>query len=304
MQPAGWVTSGLTTPNGSTSASCSSASSIMSCSRIWRSTTLRRSLAASGLVTGSVAAVERTMPASSAACGTVSWSAVVLKYVRAAAGDPGRAVAEGHDVQVAGEDLLLAQAALQLQRDLGLLQLPRRGLLGRLEPLGLGFGRHVEQVVLDVLLGEGGRALHHVSRRRVGDHRAHRALPVHALVLVEPAVLDRHDRRLHGRRDLPRPQHLPVLGRIEEPGDRVPALVGHRAGLRQRPVDQLGRHAVHAVADGDRRRAQRRRGREHHARRHHPGGQAQRSQQRDRSAHRHSRNWAANSDREPMPSLA
>ena len=79
MHPAGWVTSGLTTPNGSASAACICASSIMSCSRICRITTLRRSLAASGLVTGSVAAVERTMPASSAACGTVSWSAVVLK---------------------------------------------------------------------------------------------------------------------------------------------------------------------------------------------------------------------------------
>ena len=79
MQPAGWVTNGLTTPSGSASAACICASSIICCSRICRMTTLRRSRAASGLVTGSVAVVERTMPASSAACGTVSWSAVVLK---------------------------------------------------------------------------------------------------------------------------------------------------------------------------------------------------------------------------------
>ena len=79
MHPAGWVTSGLTTPSGWVSAEIRSASVIICCSRIWRSTTLRRSRAASGLVTGSVAVADRTIPASRAACGSVSWSALVLK---------------------------------------------------------------------------------------------------------------------------------------------------------------------------------------------------------------------------------
>ena len=51
-------------------------------------TTLRRSSAACGFVTGSVAAMLRTMPANNAAWATVSLSGVVLKYVRAAAATP------------------------------------------------------------------------------------------------------------------------------------------------------------------------------------------------------------------------
>ena len=69
---------------------------------------------------------------------------------------------------------------------------------------------HVQQVVLHVLLGQRRGALHHVTRRRVRHHRPDRALPVHPLMLVEPAVLDRHDRRLHRRRD--------PVGRHRRPG--------------------------------------------------------------------------------------
>ena len=79
IHPAGCLTRGVTTPNGSAKAACICASSIICCSRICRITTLRRSRAASGLVTGSDAVVERTIPANNADCGTVSWSAVVLK---------------------------------------------------------------------------------------------------------------------------------------------------------------------------------------------------------------------------------
>ena len=44
--------------------------------------------AACGFATGSNCVVERTIPANMADCGTVNWSAVVLKYVRAAAEIP------------------------------------------------------------------------------------------------------------------------------------------------------------------------------------------------------------------------
>lgn len=88
IQPLGWVLSGLTMPSGARRASCACASVIICWSRIWLMTRLRRSRAASGLVTGSNDDVLRTIPASSAAWGTVSLSGVVLKYVLAAAFTP------------------------------------------------------------------------------------------------------------------------------------------------------------------------------------------------------------------------
>ena len=161
-------------------------------------------------------------------------------------GHPVGAVAPEHDVEVAVEDLLLAQRPLELQRDPRLPQLPRRGLLGGLEPLGLGPRRHVQQVVLHVLLGQRRGALHHVTRRRVRHHRAERALPVHPLMLVEPAVLDRHDRRLHRGRDLVGRHRVTVL--VEQVRDRRPRRVRDRRRLRQLPRRQVRGHAVHAVA--------------------------------------------------------
>jgi hypothetical protein len=78
----------VTTPSGAASAACICVSSIICWSRICWMTMLRRSSAAAGFVTGSNAVVLFTMPASSAAWGTVSLSGVVSKYVRAAEAIP------------------------------------------------------------------------------------------------------------------------------------------------------------------------------------------------------------------------
>ena len=79
MQPLGWVTSGLTTPSGAATELRRWVSSIICWSPISWMTTLRRASEASALVTGSYAVVLRTIPASMAACDTVSFAAVVLK---------------------------------------------------------------------------------------------------------------------------------------------------------------------------------------------------------------------------------
>ena len=88
MQPFFRAPSGFAIPNGCAVAAFACAASIIPCSAICAMTRLRRSNAASGCATGSNWVVDRTIPASIAACGTVSWSAVVLKYVRAAAEIP------------------------------------------------------------------------------------------------------------------------------------------------------------------------------------------------------------------------
>jgi hypothetical protein len=79
MQPFGIRTSGSAMPSGAAVAWRAWASSIMPCWRICSITRLRRWVAVSGFCTGSNWVVERTMPASNAACGTVSLSGVVLK---------------------------------------------------------------------------------------------------------------------------------------------------------------------------------------------------------------------------------
>ena len=72
MHPFLRVPSGVTMPSGSASACSAWSWSIIPCSCIWVITRLRRSSAACGFATGSNCVVERTIPASSAACGTVS----------------------------------------------------------------------------------------------------------------------------------------------------------------------------------------------------------------------------------------
>ncbi len=79
IHPLRRVPNGFAIPNGWASACWACAASIIPCSCIWMITRLRRSNAAAGLATGSNWVVERTIPASNAACATLSWSAVVLK---------------------------------------------------------------------------------------------------------------------------------------------------------------------------------------------------------------------------------
>src|SRR5690606_16703218 len=126
-------------------------------------------------------------------------------------------------------------------------QLPGRGLLD-----GLGLldrvvpGDHVHQVVLDVLLGEGGTALGDLPRGLVGDGGAHGAGPVDAVVVEEPAVFDGDDRRLHGVGDLVWGGWRAVLG--VQVGDRVPVHVRDRGHVRGVLGDHLRGGGVHRVA--------------------------------------------------------
>ena len=199
-------------------------------------------------------------------------------------GDPGGPVAERHDVQIAGEDLVLGQRPLHLQRDLRLFQLARRGLLGGLEPLGLGLRRDVEEIVLDVLLGQRGRTLHHITGRGVGHQRPDRALPVHPVVLIETPILDRHDRGLHRRRDVIRRDHLTVLVRLEKPGDRDTRRIRHRGRQRQRTIHHIGRHRGHRVARIIGHQTRPDHSRERDTRHQHTPHQAQTKQESDRPA--------------------
>ena len=115
--------------------------------------------------------------------------------------DPVGALAVVHEVQVAGEDLGLRVLLLQGQCEPGFPQLAADAGLGGLQALR-GRGRRLEQGLLHQLLGDRGPALHHLA----GDHVAHQgpcgALDVHAVVLVEPRVLDVDQRLLHDRGDL------------------------------------------------------------------------------------------------------
>ncbi len=78
----------LSTPSGAAVAAVAAAGSISPWPRIWAITTLRRPVAATGCWIGSNWVGLCTIPASRAASGTVSRSAVVSKYVRAAAATP------------------------------------------------------------------------------------------------------------------------------------------------------------------------------------------------------------------------
>ena len=109
-------------------------------------------------------------------------------------------VAEVDAVQVLGQHLLLGPLALQVVGQRGLAQLLEHG------PLGLGGQR-----VLHELLGDGGAALHGAAAQHVLGQGAGDALVVHALVLVEAAVLDGDHRVLHVGGDVGVLDQDPVL---------------------------------------------------------------------------------------------
>ena len=85
---AGFAGKSGTTPSGSPLKRSASALASFLFSTIRSSTRLRRAVALSGCFHGSLLIGLFTRPASSAACGTVSFSGVVLKYACAAAPIP------------------------------------------------------------------------------------------------------------------------------------------------------------------------------------------------------------------------
>ena len=110
------------------------------------------------------------------------------------------AVAEVDAVHVLGQHLLLGPLALQV--------VGQRGLAQLLEHRALGLGR---QRVLHELLGDRRAALHGAAAQHVLGQGARDALVVHALVLVEAAVLDGDHRVLHVGGDVGVLDQDPVL---------------------------------------------------------------------------------------------
>src|SRR5699024_10323993 len=155
------------------------------------------------------------------------------------------AVAEGDQVEVLGQDLVLAQLLVQVQRHPELFDLARGGGRDGGPPLRVVLRRDEELIVLDQLLVDGGGALLDVARREVGQGRADGAPPVHAVVVAEPAVLDRDDRQLHGLRDVLARDDLALL--VVQPGDGLTAGVGDRGDGRQVPLDEVRRRPGEGV---------------------------------------------------------
>ena len=161
-------------------------------------------------------------------------------------------VTEGDEVQVVGENLLLAQCLVDLRSHAHLAQLAGDGLLGGGLLILFVLGGDEQQVILHVLLIERRRALGHAAGEDVGGYRTEVALDVHAFVVVEAAVLDGDDGVLHRLRDLVRSDGVATLrkqvrhvlaGRVLDSGH-----AGHVGGLE---VVDVRLHRLLRARDGD-----------------------------------------------------
>ena len=150
--------------------------------------------------------------------------------------DAVRAAAEVDGVQVLGQDLVLGELALDLDREQALahllLERARRDHVGLDAGLGiLGVLTRVD--VLDELLGQRRAALDDLARDEVGPRGAEDPGDVDAGVFVEPLVLDGDHRVLelqrHVRERDDRPVHRRVQGR-----DLVAFAVVDVGGLQRR----------------------------------------------------------------------
>jgi hypothetical protein len=130
-------------------------------------------------------------------------------------------VAEVHQVQIEGEDLLLGVALLELDRDERLLDLAAPSALAGEEE---GAGE---------LHGDRGGPLLHLARAQVGERGAGDAEGVDAAVLVEVGVLGGEQGVLQHLGDLALLQHHPALA--GEGGEDVGVLVVE-LGDQARPV--------------------------------------------------------------------
>jgi hypothetical protein len=152
--------------------------------------------------------------------------------------DAERAVAERHQVQVPRQDLRLGEGLVQRQRHANLAQFAGGGGFDRGALLGVGLRDHQQLVVLDVLLLEGGAATGVGRAGHVPGQAGERALPVDAVVLGKPLVLDRDDGQLHGVGDLVAADFESAL-RVQ-PRERVALGVDHRRHGRDLALHQLG----------------------------------------------------------------
>ena len=200
--------------------------------------------------------------------------------------DAERAVAERHQIQIAGQDLRLGEGLVQRQRHPDLAQLAgRSGLDGR-ALLGVGLRDHQQLVVLHILLLDGGAAAGVEVAGHVARQARQRALPVHAVVLGKPLVLDRDDGQLHGVGDLVAGHLEPAL-RIQ-PGDDVSFGVDHRRHRGHLALDQLGRTVGNHIGRPVGHQAESADHREHQRRGDHAGQQAAPRELDDRDRRRRS----------------
>jgi hypothetical protein len=160
--------------------------------------------------------------------------------------DAVRAVSEVRRVEVPLEDPVLRVRLLQRDGVAQLLELAGVGVRRRGLPLGPGLGLALEGQ-LDELLGDRRAALDHAAVGLVGDERAQRALQVERTVLVEPVVLDRHDRLDHGPGDALERDGDPVLVVVRR--QPVAVRVEDRGPLRQRVGLELLGQVVHGARD-------------------------------------------------------
>ena len=164
--------------------------------------------------------------------------------------DAVRAVTVVGDVQVALEDLVLAQRLLHRDRvpqlaDLAAVAVVLRGLDARLVAGLLGF---LDLDHLHVLLRQGRATLGDPAGDHVGQEGAQRADGVQRTVLVEPVVLDRDDRLLHHRGDVGQRHVDAVL--VVEVREHVAVHVQHLRPLALGRLVEGGRQIVERALGG------------------------------------------------------
>ncbi len=125
--------------------------------------------------------------------------------------DSVRLLPEVDVVQVRREDAVLAPAAIELDGEARLGELPAEALL------------RAEIEVADQLLLDRRAALREVARRHVGLQRPQDPDVVDPVVLVEAAVLGVDDRASHDGTDPPERDGHPVAARAEDPQPRAVA---------------------------------------------------------------------------------
>ena len=108
-----------------------------------------------------------------------------------------RAAAERHNVEIARQNFVLTQSLLQVRCHAHFTYFARIARLGGGDLLGLVFGINQKQVVLHILLVDGGCTLFHGAGEHVGGHGSDGSLPVHAFVLVEATIFDADNGLLH-----------------------------------------------------------------------------------------------------------
>ena len=120
-------------------------------------------------------------------------------------------VTKGHEVEVISQNLILGQLGVDIRGHAHLAQLAGYGLFRR----GLAFlvGRCIDQeeIVLYILLVQRRCTLGDAACGQIGPQSAQIALQIDTFVLVETAVLDGHDRLLHGIRDFIRLHRMAAL---------------------------------------------------------------------------------------------